>query len=551
MERVSTVFEESIYAPSRQTTAKVIFEMVDVGAYGDAFVTALTSEAAISRVKQVVDRKREISRKYATFEPDYFILDGSMSIPPKPNEGTFELGFWSEDICDETGTFPYVTQPAVQITFSEPRSSVGLTITFDTAANEYASIFTVLVYAAGDNLIRADRIVKNTDVIYLYEKNLSNYVKIEILVEKWTKGNRRARIVEVDFGLIQEYTGKELINLNVIEEVDLIGSTVPSNELSFTLDNQSRVFDILNPQGIYAFISPKQQVRAYIGLKIGEGENDYEFVSVGKYYLTEWQNNEGALTTTFTAHDIFNILETIEYNDVMPNDTLYNLAVDILIRAEIDDYWIDDRLKSVSTNGFSEPISSRVALQNVAIAGRAVIYQDRQGTLIIKRIEPLTTSTGYITFPSPDTFAGLLTTPEITNNYEFQAINFENTFAEPQVKLNEVIKSLVFLINDATEEGTQATFLNSLTVTDGISYRIENPLINTVAQAELVAEWMFEEYNMRAHYTANWRQNPALSCSDTIMIENSFGEERKSRITRQDMKFEGFLTGTTESVGGV
>jgi len=549
MESVSAIFKELIYAPSRELTAKVAFEIIDPTASNDAVVVSSFAEAPISRLQQVLNKKRTMAFSYATFEPDYFILDGSMKIPPQYSyEGNDELGFWSNEISDENGIF--VENPTVSFSLGEAHNTLGLTISFDIINNEYASDFTLQVIAKVGGILHIEEVVNNTSPVYTLLKNLDGVGSVDIIVTKWANGNRRARITEVDFGVIQEYTGTDLIRLNVIEEMDLVGSTVPSNEIQFTLDNQERLFNILNPDGIYRFILPKQEIRAYFGLKIGEGENDFEFVSIGKYYLTEWQTDEGSMTTTFTARDIFDRLETVEYSVSLTATSLYALAEDILTKADIHDYQIDSKLLGDNTNGFDASLNAREALQSIAIAGRAVIYQDRLGTVVIRRIEPIDFSTGYIVFPSPDTYVGLLTIPEVTNDYLFQAIDFENTFAEPQINLNEPISSLIFLVNDETENGTEYTFMNP-TPNNGATYKIENPLINTSLQAERVANWMFAEYNMRGYYRANWRQNPALVCGDAIMVEDGFGQNKKARIIKQDFQFEGFLTGNTEAIGGV
>jgi hypothetical protein len=550
MESTSKSFKEAIYAPSREITAKVIFEILDEGTLEDATVTSVFGQAIISRLDQLTNKKRDLAFKYATFEPDYFLLDGSMRIPPKiSDESEYEIGFWSAEISDINGFF--IEDPTIHISYTEAHSVVGLTITFDTVNNEYPSEFTIQVTAFGGGVIHTENVIQNASPIYRFFEGLDNIGSIDLIVTKWIKGNRRARITEIDFGIIQEYSGIELVNLNVIEEMDLVGSTVPSNEIRFTLDNQDRLFNVLNPDGIYRFILPKQEIRAYFGLKRSELLNDFEFVSIGKYYLTEWQTDEGALTTSFIARDIFDTFETTQYTISLTNVTLFALAEDILIKSGIVDYQIDEKLMGETTNGFIEPLSVREALQDIAIAGRAIIYQDRQGKLIIERIEPLNASTGFSTFPSPDFYAGLLTVPEVTNDYNVQAINFENTFAEPQIKLNELIQSLVFLVKDGTENGTEYTFENPIGVKKGASYKIEIPLINTFSHAERVAEWMFVEYNMRGYYTANWRQNPALVCGDAVMVEDSFGQKKKARIVKQEFQFEGFLSGNTEASGGV
>jgi hypothetical protein len=549
MESVSSKFKELIYASSRQITAKISFEIVDQSALNEAVIVSSFTEAPISRLEQVINKKRSMTYNYATFEPNYFKLDGSMKIPPQYSfEGNDELGFWSAEICDKNGVF--IENPTISLSLGDAHNTLGLTVTFDTANNEFASNFTIQVVAFAGGILHIEDVVNNNSPIYRLDKSLDGVGSIDLIITKWAKGNRRARVAEIDFGLIQEYSGTDLIRLNVVEEMDLVGSTVPSNELQFTLDNQDRLFNILNPEGIYRFILPQQEIEAYMGLEITEGESDFEFVSIGKYYLTDWQTDEGSMTTTFTARDIFDRLETLEYKVSLTATNLYALAEDILTKAEISDYQIDSKLLGDTTNGFEAPLNAREALQNITIAGRAVIYQDRQGKVIIRRIEPLSTSTGFITFPSPDTFIGLALYPEVTNDYAFQAIDFENTFAEPQINLNEPISSLIFLVNDATPDGTEVTFANPIP-NNGATYKIENPLINTALQAERVADWMFDEYNMRGYYRANWRQNPALTCGDAIMIEDGFGQNKKARIVKQEFQFEGFLTGNTEATGGV
>jgi hypothetical protein len=548
MESVSQAFKENIYAPSRMITAKIAFEIIDESTVEGVTVVSSFGEASISRLEQVFDRERSMTYKYATFEPDYFKLDGSMRLPPESDQEDVELGFWSDEICDANGL--YINNPTISISFGGPHNAIGITVTFDTINNEYASEFTLVVIAYEGGVLLNQDFVGNDRPTFVLSQSLEGVGTINLIITKWAKGNRRARVTEIDFGIVQEYTGKDLINLSIVEEMDLVGSTVPSNELHFTLDNQLRLFNILNPDGIYRFILPKQQVRAYMGLQIGETEEDIEFVQVGKYYLTEWQTDEGALTTSFTARDIFDQLEVFNYSGSLGVTNLFLLAEDIFSKANIVDYQIDPRLTGEQTNGFTEPVSARLALQAIAIAGQAIIYQDRRGTLRIEHIEPLEISTGFITFPGPDTYVGM-TTPEVSNDYNFQAIDFENTFAEPQINLNEPVQTLTFLVNDGSPEGTVATFQNPLVLKNGASYRIENPLINTTLHAGRVADWMFAEYNAKGYYRATWRQNPALVCGDAVMVEDSFGQKKKARIVKQEYEFEGFLTGNTEAIGGV
>jgi len=543
MIKVSKKFKEAVYAPTRKTTAKVSFEILDNEAYNDNTPT-VTSEAPISRINQLTNKIRSMSHKYATFERDYFKLDGSFYIPPKPNEGDSELGWWSGDISDENGIFnPY---QVLEFNFTEEHNSMGLTITFDTMAKEYASDFDIEVYRLDGTLVHKESVISNNKSTYVMVKGLDNYGKIVIIIKKWAKPYRRARVTEVDFGVIHDYENDKLIKLNIIEEMNIISDKIPSNEIRFTIDNSNKEFNILNPEGFYRFLKERQEVKASIGVEVSE--NEFEFVPMGKFYLTDWQSDEGALTTTFIARDIFELLENKEYTSI--NDTnLYDLAEDILIKANVENYFIDEELKNIPTNGFIKPLNTRKALQYLGIAGKAAIYQDRHGILQIKQFKVLDErDTQYIYFAGPDMYTGMIY-PMVDEGYDMKNITFDNVYQEPQIKLDKLLYSLVIVVNNG-EEKEEVTFYNE-GIKDGVSFKIDNPLINTFEHAEDVANWIIEEYNLRAIYTINWRQNPCLECGDIVLVEDSYEAKKLSRIIKQEFEYAGYLSGKTETKGGV
>jgi len=128
MVKVSNLFKNKIYATERTIQAKVSFEILDIQAYEDASFS-VTTEAPISRLSQSINKIREMSHRYATFERDYFALDGSSYLPPQENQGDSELGWWSGVLSSTNGVFPVA--PVMEFTFTTPHSSIGLTFTFD------------------------------------------------------------------------------------------------------------------------------------------------------------------------------------------------------------------------------------------------------------------------------------------------------------------------------------------------------------------------------------------------------------------------------------
>ncbi|WP_338062439.1 hypothetical protein [Sporosarcina limicola] len=538
---MSREFKQAVYAPIRKSAAKVIFEILDNAAYTDATITANT-EAEISRTGQLVNKNRNMAHKYATFEGDYFRLDGSFRIPPRPGEDGSELGWWSGELCGADGVF--AVPQTITLSFTDPHDSMGLTVHFDAVANEYATDFDIDVYDADNVLIASEKVTDNMDTSYVWVSGLDAYRKIVITVRKWGKSYRRARIVEVDFGVFQEYQGDKLVKVNLIEQMNVVGDTLPANEIKFTIDNSSKEFNILNPSGFYRFLKERQELSLGIGIEIEEGV--FEYVDTKGYYLVDWQSDEGALTTTFTARNIFELMEKDYIQSATGN--LFVLAADILTKAGVTDFIIDESLKDIPTTGFVEKITYRKALQCIGIASKSAVRQERDGSVIVKPFVLLDESTSYIHFAGPDMFAGMVT-PTVYSGYDMLNITFDNVFKEPQINLDKLIQSLVMTVyvNGAKEEHV---FLNPET-DEGTNLKCDNPLINSLSLATSVAEWIIGESNLRALYQVNWRQNPALECGDIVIIEDSFGAEKQSRITKQEFEFAGYLSGKTETKGGV
>ena len=477
VQEVSNLYKEKIYAAERSIQANVSFELLDNEAYADASFT-VSGEASISRLTQAINKIRDMSHKYGTFERDYFLLDGNTYIPPLENEGDSELGWWSDVVSGDDGSF--VAPPEIDFTFSSPHNSVGLTLTFDKQANEYASEFKIETYS--EALINSETITGNTSPIYYYETPLDGYTSLKITILKWATPKRRARLVEVDFGVVREYTGETLISLKVLEEMDLLTSTVPSNEMEFVLDNSDQAFNILNPNGLYRFLKVNQEMTAQLGLLIGEEK--YEYIPMGKYYLAEWIVDEGGTTATLVGRDIFTKLEAVTYTTLLQNTNLYDLAVSVLTQANVENYTIDIKLKDRATFGFREAINARDALQMIAIAGKSVVRQDRDGFIVMKQYDEIKKDTGFITFAGPDSFAGMIT-PQVDINYTFQGIDFENVYEVPKVTLAQAVTHLVFKMTNYAGGELEATYTNPL-VLEGQGFEIDNPLINSEPHAAWV-----------------------------------------------------------------
>jgi len=515
----SPEFEQAIYAPSRRTSARVTFDISDVTAADDASVT-VTSEAEISRKAQLTNQVRD-RPAYATFEPDYWKLDGSFVLPPKPEEPGFEVGWYSAALSGPDGSF----SPAqtIDFTFTQPHSSIGLTITFDEPANEYATDFDIVVYDGNGGTIWSHQVRGNTDARWVIDRQqLANYKRIVITLLKWCKPYRRAKVTEVSFGVVRVYGDDNLFRVNILEEIDPISAQVPASELRFVVDNSSREFNILNPEGSYAFLQERQAVVVELGVEVRP--NTYEWVHMGYYFMSDWKSDEGSLTATFTARNRLDFLPAVEIENTTPSSTnLHNLAMSLITAIGLEKYRLDPALSSISTQGLYKKQTYRELFQHIAVAGCCAIYVDRDDYLNIVRLSA----------PEP-----------------VDTIDMDNMYGEPQINLDKLISRVE--VNYYSDLDTVAgTYVATGSVSGGATLKVENTLINSSAHAQAVAEWILAESNKRALYEVNWRQNPALEPGDVVTVEDAYEVNRESRIIAQEYEYDGALRGKTKSKGAI
>lgn len=316
-------YKEAVYAPARTVQGRVTFDITDVTALTDITDIITSTQAQISDKQQLANKVRSASYNLATWETDRFKLDGSFSFPDDTISNNGEMGFVSANLCGADGVFG--SHPTITFTFGNPHSSAGLTVTFDDMNGEYAVDFDVTARDGNNNIITTVSVVGNDKVLAEPLGQLAGYRRIDIVIKKWSVGNRRARVLEVDFGIVRVYHDDSLIRMGLIEEIDPITARLPSPEFDFTVDNSDRLFNILNPTGFYKYLQERQQVIAELGVDVGRGV--IEWIPLGQYLLHEWKSDEGALTASFTARTSLDLMANYDYEQTAPvTRSLYALA---------------------------------------------------------------------------------------------------------------------------------------------------------------------------------------------------------------------------------
>jgi hypothetical protein len=420
---------------------------------------------------------------------------------------------------------PVQAPVTLTVEFNGVHSSAGITVTFDSVLGEYAVDYDVEAYDYNGALITKVSIVNNTEIIHQAIGQLYGYKKLVITVKKWSKPYRRARILEVDFGIVKIYTDDNLIRLNLVEDLDLTSGQIPSAEFRFEVDNADRAFNILNPTGFYKYLQERQSIYASVGIEHDDGS--VNFIPLGEYFLADWTSNEGALTATFTARTILDIMASYPYENIDAREiSLKQLAEEVFAICKVTSYEIDSSLESVMTNGLVKRTDCKTVLQMIAIAGCSNI---------------ITTRTGVIKLVKADTIG------------EAQDImTFDNVYNEPQIQLEKIVKTAEVTYWEDLERSSIVSEVVTV-INEGETLSLtENTLINTATRALMVANWLlYQRNNRRAKYSINFRGNPTHELADVVEIENSYGTNKKALITKLDMSYEGYLSAKVEAKGMV
>lgn len=515
----SALYNSNIYALSRSTKGRVTFDISDTTAAADVSSITTTTEFTVSNKAQLTDKVRAMTHSIGTCETDRFLLNGSFSFADDVLVNDGEVGFCSDVLCDGTGLFGVFQ--TIQFIFGSTHSSIGLTITFDTLSGEYATAFDMTAYDASNAVIATVSVTGNTLTTVSPLGQLNNYKKILITIKNWSVPNRRARVTEVDFGIVKVYTDDNLISMNLIEQMDLISANMPSAEFKFTVDNSDRSFNIMNPTGFYKGLQQQQQVKAEIGLDLGNGT--VEYIPLGSYLLYDWLSDEGSITASFTSKTNLDLMFNFSYQNLIVNSqSLYNFAVAIFAVCGITNYVIDASLSAITTNSLVNTTNCKDVLQMIAIAGCASVYVTRDNVIHIKSFGAIGAAVDTIT---------------LDNLYQESQVTLDNVVKQVNVTYyTDLATPVVVTVNSAATIGDTMTLAN-------------NTLINTNARATAVANWILTQKGYRAIQTANWRGNPAEELGDIISVQNSYGLSPNSYVTKVQLDYAGYLSGVSEARG--
>ncbi len=365
MQACTTAYKEEMREQLREHGyIQVSIGVVNQAAQGSAaFASALAyySDATKPFNNYVVNE----SELYALTDQDYTLADGSMYFLPRNKS----------DVVLNNGAASEVVLGSVTIAFAQAYDIKGLTIEF---GKSYPTDFVI------ESDSHTQTVTGNDSGHFVSEEIFSNATYLTITPTKMANGSGRLHIHQITMGVGIVFTERQIKTTSKKEHISPVAEDLQTIDFSCTIDNQSRDFDIENETSTVNFLEVGQQVELVYYQELMDGS--VEEIKGSTLQLKEWSANDTEMS--FTAVDRFDDLDGTYYGGYYSKEgrSLYDLALDVFTTAGVDGrtYEIDSYLKNVTISNPIPVVSYKEALQLIANAGRSILYQDREGKIILK-----------------------------------------------------------------------------------------------------------------------------------------------------------------------
>lgn len=505
----SDSYNKAIVAATRQIVVNSLINLVDPDiVYGN--VTS-SMEMQYSVKEQIHDLIFEPEPPRVTLELNRWLLNGKQKLYRSQDNG--EQGWISAGLSDESCNLSDVW---VQLNVSNLSVLQACAVYFtgdplDGIAND----FIVSVYS-GETLAWSQTITGNTErAVYFEGFTAYDVTAIRVTPTKWSNPFHRARIIEIVPGIYEEWDGHTIYSVDVIQQVDFSGLSLPYGTASFTIRNDTRRFDPTNKAGLFQSIEERQAIPISFGVVMDDGT---EFKPVGTFYQQTggWRIESNGLLIKWSLVDIIGMIAHRKYEvpAELPTTLSGWMASIVLQLGEnfADRYLVDDTL------GTTVLICTKDSIENVTCGDLLRWICQASGAYPVADAE-----TGYLSAKKIN--------DSVTRNITLRELN-----DYPSISANTDLAAIIFKIGEEqyVVGGTNAAADKTVSVS--------NPFITTVEQANIVAQNILVNYG-GTQITARGRGDMANEVGDVNSVEIVPGVDMSGRRYKQQFRIaDGVMT---------
>lgn len=286
------------------------------------------------------------------------------------------------------------------------------------------------------------------------------------------------------------YTKSDLMSFTHEQTGSLVSGELPKNHIQFTLDNSDDKWNPSYPKGLARYLSERLKITLRYGFDI---DGVTEWIPGGVFYLSEWHTPNNGIEASFTARDLLEFMIEKPYKGEITG-TLYEVAERAIASASLPSdavVSLCDELKNYSVGAIEYDGSESVAeiLQKCANAAGCVMHQNRDGVLVIERLNP--EDSGYV-------------------------VSSMLSYSFPEIELSKPLRNVsVSYLGNRAVSFTYAT--------SGETQTLTNEFISTEEQATEIARWVCDMIRTRKQISGEFRGDPRLDVFDVIRVESKYG----------------------------
>lgn len=508
------------------------------------------------------------STKFATFEHNFWILDGSFEILDDTDEQMqYVQQYLSNELSDDNGYFenPITFEFEFPDHFNIPDY---VTMKFDTDTNERPTRIEML-----NDTVPTAPVLTTLDID---ENKYYHYIpfpkgplnkKLIISIPSWSMPRRRARVSALFFGTRLCFDKNNLSSFEHQKTCDMVNAELPQNTCTFGVMDIEKYFDPFNENSlIYNMSLSGKKFIIYYKVKIN---NKWEELLCDTVLLSKIERKSNDIVTNFTLESLFvgetgkfaeskNPLdEWTNYFDIlsvirrylMKFDNIYANTVPHSLRENIHSK-LSLVLQAIDDNYYKREM--REWLQLVASALFSIIICKADGTIELKclvndngelnAIEPVDIIPLYNCFNYPEL-------EKIDSISEIQLTTAHGSDAKTDsnysIKFDEYIGTVEFLpyvLSKKYPEGNsiQTAQNDILVFTKSSSYGVTANEVQYKAYPQFLYDMISESIKI----TVECMINPAWEMGDVIYIETKSGDMIPGFLTGIDLKYAGSFKGT-------
>ena len=504
------------YHDTRWVGLRFTFEFVDQEARQDA-IPVSSGEAASSHIRDTLDNTTTQSAAYIHLEHNRWGLGRDFHPIPKNHTGR-QTGWISS--CLSGADCMFAADPYLEFAFTESHSSIGFTLHFEHSTGQHPTKIWTQTFDADGNVV-SELEMENHTTHCIINLLSPDYTRVRFTFMETSRPFSRVRVAEVLFGIIETFEADDIVGASLEYAVDPVADSLPTRQTIFRIDNSDQRFNLINPNGIYAYL---QQPQAFhVALGVGESKDTIEYVSMGEFFFATASAEDASLTAEITAYDWFYWLEKGKFHNAETGTwTLQEAVSAILDNAGITcEVVMSEAAAATTLIKVTDEMTNREALRLAVQAACCTAFFNRECQLVILDLEQAA---------------------------PVDELNSDNMAAPPKVTIESAVNTVQLTVHD-TVNNTDTVYTASNIIGDEMVQvkSVSNNMVDA-SMGQAVADWLLRSCQGRITYTTSERGNPAVLLTDTVKIYDYFKVNRNTVVTRQVFTYDGGLSVESEAI---